>query len=142
MNQVRLKFKCNQSWSTMAPCQSGRFCASCQKVVFDFTGKDISDSVLISAYQEQRSCGNFNAAQLEAPFGDWRDKFILFYHKISNSEIKKYKRLMLFFITASLFLTGCYRTVRGEISVDANSKINNNTDTSSIQKMDTTGLGK
>ncbi len=54
---------CHENWQEMTPSQKGRFCASCQKNVIDFTLA--SDREIINKLKENKSiCGRFNADQL------------------------------------------------------------------------------
>ena len=54
---------CHESWQMMAIDQNGRFCASCQKNVFDFTTS--SDAAIIKAFYENKNlCGRFSISQL------------------------------------------------------------------------------
>lgn len=61
--QVTVPEPCNESWEEMTPHQKGRFCASCQKCVVDFTfftDKEIAEYLKYN----KRTCGNFTIDQL------------------------------------------------------------------------------
>ena len=55
---------CHQNWEQMTPDQQGRFCASCQKTVVDFTA--MSDRQIIEYFQKTNvsTCGRFYRDQL------------------------------------------------------------------------------
>jgi hypothetical protein len=55
---------CHENWSNMTPEQQGRFCASCQKTVVDFT--HMSDQQLAAFFQQPAGnvCGRFYNDQL------------------------------------------------------------------------------
>jgi hypothetical protein len=58
---------CKQDWNTMTADKSGKFCASCQKTVVDFSR--MSDAEIIHYLQDFKgiSCGRFSAHQLNRP---------------------------------------------------------------------------
>ncbi|MCB0409549.1 MAG: hypothetical protein KDD29_04980 [Flavobacteriales bacterium] len=47
----------------MTPTKDGRFCSICQKNVFDYRGKDISE--IRNKYDKSESCGRFSLNQIE-----------------------------------------------------------------------------
>lgn len=64
--QIQVQEPCMQSWSTMTPDQSGRFCGACSKTVIDFS--NYTDEQLIEFFanpRRERVCGRFQAVQLD-----------------------------------------------------------------------------
>ncbi|WP_288954590.1 carboxypeptidase-like regulatory domain-containing protein [uncultured Polaribacter sp.] len=62
--KIKIAEPCHEKWSEMTPTQQGKFCASCNKEVIDFTkltNGEISKKVL----NAPNLCGRFNAAQLD-----------------------------------------------------------------------------
>lgn len=68
--QFRIDNPCSQHWEQMTPEAQGRFCASCQKTVVDFTG--MSDAEMLRAFagagaavNAAGTCGRFLRGQLD-----------------------------------------------------------------------------
>src|SRR3954471_1426107 len=55
---------CHEDWNKMTPCDKGKFCASCQKTVIDFT--NMSDRQIAEHFKKQEGsvCGRFMGDQL------------------------------------------------------------------------------
>jgi len=59
---------CNEGWKNMTPGQKGRFCASCQKEVIDFT--QLSSSEIARKTKSSKNlCGRFTKDQLQKEYG-------------------------------------------------------------------------
>lgn len=64
--QLSIQEPCHESWDNMTAAEQGRFCASCQKQVVDFTG--MSDAQLAAFFKKtsgDSTCGRFYADQLD-----------------------------------------------------------------------------
>ena len=55
---------CQQPWQDMTDDGSGRFCASCQKTVVDFSTLTDQQAINLLAQQKGPGCGRFRAGQL------------------------------------------------------------------------------
>ncbi len=63
--QYTIQNPCDESWNDMTPESSGRFCASCQKSVVDFTGmSDFSIVNYLENHKHEKVCGRFTKPQL------------------------------------------------------------------------------
>ncbi|MES2862566.1 MAG: carboxypeptidase-like regulatory domain-containing protein [Bacteroidota bacterium] len=61
--QISIPEPCHESWQNMTPVEKGRFCASCQKTVLDFTY--LSDNEIINLVNKKDNlCGRINVSQL------------------------------------------------------------------------------
>lgn len=61
--QISIPEPCHEGWQNMTPVEKGRFCASCQKTVFDFT--HLSDNEIIKLVSKKDNlCGRINVSQL------------------------------------------------------------------------------
>lgn len=64
--QLSIDDPCHENWDKMTKSEQGRFCASCQKHVHDFTG--MSDSQLVAFFKSKPAdsvCGRFYPDQLD-----------------------------------------------------------------------------
>jgi Gram-negative bacterial TonB protein C-terminal len=66
INNVTIKFNCQQDWDAMTDCKSGKVCTGCNKTVFDFTDKkqDYFDAIL--SENKGKVCGKFTFSQMSA----------------------------------------------------------------------------
>ncbi|MEY4835604.1 MAG: hypothetical protein RI980_1719 [Bacteroidota bacterium] len=61
--QISIPEPCHEGWQNMTPVEKGRFCASCQKTVLDFT--HLSDNEIINLVSKNDAlCGRINVSQL------------------------------------------------------------------------------
>jgi hypothetical protein len=61
--QISIPAPCHEGWQNMTPVEKGRFCASCQKTVLDFTY--LSDNEIINLVNKNDNlCGRINTSQL------------------------------------------------------------------------------
>jgi hypothetical protein len=61
--QISIPEPCHEGWQNMTPVEKGRFCASCQKTVVDFT--HLSDNEIINLVSKNDAlCGRINVSQL------------------------------------------------------------------------------
>lgn len=70
--QLQINEPCHENWNKMTSCEQGRFCASCEKMVVDFTS--LNDEKLAAYFKNYtgNTCGRFINSQLNrelpAPF--------------------------------------------------------------------------
>jgi hypothetical protein len=64
---ISIPTPCTEDWNAMTPHQSGKFCASCQKTVVDFSR--MSDAEIFNYFDNFKgaTCGNFSEKQLNTP---------------------------------------------------------------------------
>jgi hypothetical protein len=64
---VQIPQPCHERWDDMQPTERGRFCASCQKKVVDYTAFSDQELVRLLAKAPETSCGRFRNEQLNRP---------------------------------------------------------------------------
>ncbi|WP_294249473.1 TonB-dependent receptor plug domain-containing protein [uncultured Chryseobacterium sp.] len=62
--KLRIPAPCHENWETMSPAAKGKFCAACAKTVTDFTGASDEEIMEVLSADEENTCGNFKASQL------------------------------------------------------------------------------
>lgn len=116
---IKLAFNCKENWNKMVPIIDGKFCEAFKEALVDYT--NAASSIIENKFF---ACGIYKAAQLEKPFGDWRDRLMNSYqkNKLINKKIFILKKAISFLLLAALFLSGCInRTFMGKrITIPAN----------------------
>lgn len=64
---IQISQPCHERWAAMQPNEQGRFCASCQKTVVDYTNLSDQELVRLLAKSSKTSCGRFYNEQLNRP---------------------------------------------------------------------------
>jgi hypothetical protein len=64
MFKIAIPEPCTQKWGDLQPNGCGRFCASCEKTVMDFTGMDDLEFIRYFQYANTIPCGRFTERQL------------------------------------------------------------------------------
>jgi hypothetical protein len=64
---ISIPTPCTEDWNAMTPDKNGKFCASCQKTVVDFSR--MSDAEIFHYFDNFKgsTCGNFSEKQLNTP---------------------------------------------------------------------------
>ena len=65
MNSIGINGACRENWDRMSPNEQGRFCASCEKTVIDFTGCSKEEIVETLNTSGQSVCGRFKPHQVD-----------------------------------------------------------------------------
>lgn len=63
--QLRISAPCSQEWNELRPEERGRYCASCRKMVVDFTGMNDQEVLQYMSRATTSVCGRLSANQLE-----------------------------------------------------------------------------
>ena len=64
---VQIPQPCHERWADMQPTERGRFCASCQKTVVDYTALSDRELVRVLSSSAHGTCGRFHNDQLNRP---------------------------------------------------------------------------
>ena len=106
---INIPKPCSENWEGMTPVDKGRFCASCQKTVIDFTlMSDVQIVDIIKKTTANELCGHLDASQLgrEMIANEKRSLF-------SNGVLSKIAASLLLFQT--LVTTAWAQTVKPKI---------------------------
>ena len=63
---------CHEDWNKMTPTQQGKFCASCNKQIVDFSLMTDNQLLNFLSHQPGKLCGRFDAEQLQRPLVETR----------------------------------------------------------------------
>jgi len=93
--KISIPQPCHENWHEMTPNERGRFCASCQKTVVDFT--DWTDKMLIDFLLKNKTvtCGRFTNIQLEKEFTSRQPRKRLYYIAAAFSLISLFTQAPL-----------------------------------------------
>ncbi len=93
----------------MTPQSPGKFCASCEKIVVDFSKmKDHEIKQYFISYWDQKTCGRFLATQLDRPLKT--SSRIFFTDGINKLNRISSVRIMLLFLTSvSVWISSCVK---------------------------------
>lgn len=67
---------CHERWDAMTPSEKGRFCASCQTQVVDFTGLSDREAIQLIEQSSGKVCGRLHPQQIDRPmvFEPWAQR--------------------------------------------------------------------
>ena len=65
LKNIELSFVCPQNWDAMTACGDGKFCAVCQKIVYDFSNKSQKDYDQMVKKHHGQLCGRFTVDQMK-----------------------------------------------------------------------------
>jgi hypothetical protein len=88
----------------MKPCDNGRFCGSCQKVVVDFTDKTLDEiHDYFNAHKSEHVCGLYEERHTSKS-----NLFYSFLNRVEEWFCKfNMQKVAFFFIGTIMFITGC-----------------------------------
>lgn len=61
---IQIPLPCHERWDDMQPIERGRFCASCQKTVIDYTTLSDQELIRLLGKASEAGCGRFHDKQL------------------------------------------------------------------------------
>ena len=111
MKKITIPKPCHENWALMSPDEKGRFCAVCEKSVFDFTQKKESEIVNLIQLQEGNICGRFRKSQI-LPENKIQKYAYQFHEFLNFNGIQN--RFVLSFVILLLTVTGCKKEEKCE----------------------------
>ncbi len=90
---ITIPHPCSEKWDKMGPAEKGRFCASCQKTVIDFSA--LTDAAIMNTIKAAGSgnlCGHFHPSQLNREVTRYQPK-----HSFVAPLLKRIAASLLFF---------------------------------------------
>ena len=110
VSEAKQVFYCNEKFEKMHQIEGGRFCGTCNKKIHDFRKLSIEAINAKLAENDNQLCAYMSIFQQYRPFGNWKDKIIEYYQRVSTSKINFLSKIVLTFLLIILmFMTGCYR---------------------------------
>lgn len=109
---------CDKSWNQMPEADSGRYCASCDKIVIDFSTKSKEETVeFFQNLGKEKVCGYFRAEMIQLNRPKIHQVLIDLYQQVeSNFKSFYFKKTILAILSFSLFMVGCKNKNVGEVN--------------------------
>lgn len=115
--KITIPKPCHEDWDKMTSEANGRHCASCNKVVIDFTAMSLEEiQHYFKAHETQKVCGHFKSDQVEAPVPYFHKKMMRLYAFIEKRvSVQFLKVVSLSTLTFFMALAGCKeQSTKGE----------------------------
>lgn len=113
---IQIKTPCDAHWQEMTPANNGKYCASCEKVVVDFSKmNDAQIKNYFAEHTKQKTCGRFLTSQLDRPLTLQKNTFAK--RVRSNTTFPLLRSILLFCASSVVFITSCVKrnVVTGEV---------------------------
>ena len=127
MKNLTIPNPCKVDWNKMTKAEGGKFCASCEKIVVDFSSmsdKEIKD--YFAKITTQKVCGHFYSSQLQQK----EEHYLLkLRSRVSASKITPFKYVALLLLGIAILFTGCEDSITTGKPAPNNQQIHNDTDT-------------
>ena len=114
--KIEIPKPCFENWDKMTPQKDGKHCASCNKVVVDFT-KMTDEEVkhYFISNQSIKTCGHFYKDQITSNKNGLKKALVNAYTNAQHINFKLFRYASLCVLSVVLFLCGCTQPTIGKV---------------------------
>ncbi len=131
--KINIPNPCFENWDEMTPQKNGKHCASCNKIVVDFTKMtDVEVKGFFVNNQSAKTCGHFYKHQISDNRNRFKNTLISAYTNAQNINLKLFRYTSLCLLSVVFFLCGCTQPTTGKVECEKPEKLTGDSITTPI----------